>query len=284
MFYGARYYSPLLGRFVSADSIVPNPSNPQSLNRFSYTRNNPLKYIDPNGHKECDLQWGCEGKPPESQGAPLQQSSVGPSFSLSKQSLLNTDGTGIPLDQVKATFDNRRLFAGCHVTFGCTTVTEYRIRGYLIPTVARMVNAGQTADPRWKRTAETGIWWGIDTIVAKGLPLSSAIKEIVMPDDKGGYNSAGDALQEYQLWKGNPTPEGFNSPNFDLVFVDKLFAPVYIVPTADNLGWNVNWIQDNTGVLIIKPPDSFVTLPYLYVPAGVSQNLQAQIRDWISHQ
>jgi len=46
----ARFYSPKLGRFLSADSIVPNPYNPQDLNRFSYVRNNPLRYTDPSGH------------------------------------------------------------------------------------------------------------------------------------------------------------------------------------------------------------------------------------------
>jgi RHS repeat-associated protein len=34
--YGARFYSPVLGRFLSADTIVPSPGNPQSLNRYSY--------------------------------------------------------------------------------------------------------------------------------------------------------------------------------------------------------------------------------------------------------
>ncbi|CAG0953427.1 hypothetical protein ANRL4_00220 [Anaerolineae bacterium] len=37
---------------MSADTIVPDPSNPQSLNRFSYVRNHPLKYTDPTGHIE----------------------------------------------------------------------------------------------------------------------------------------------------------------------------------------------------------------------------------------
>ena len=46
-------HSPVLGRFLSADTIVPSPNDPQSLNRFSYTRNNPLKYIDPSGHMEA---------------------------------------------------------------------------------------------------------------------------------------------------------------------------------------------------------------------------------------
>jgi RHS repeat-associated protein len=48
--YGARRYDPWLGRFLSPDSIVPDPTNPQSLNRYAYSYNNPLKYIDPSGH------------------------------------------------------------------------------------------------------------------------------------------------------------------------------------------------------------------------------------------
>jgi hypothetical protein len=40
-----------MGRFISPDTIIPNPANPQSFNRYSYCLNNPLKYIDPNGQK-----------------------------------------------------------------------------------------------------------------------------------------------------------------------------------------------------------------------------------------
>jgi hypothetical protein len=35
---------------VSADSVVPGAGNPQAFNRYAYTLNNPLKYIDPSGH------------------------------------------------------------------------------------------------------------------------------------------------------------------------------------------------------------------------------------------
>ncbi|NJM40497.1 MAG: RHS repeat-associated core domain-containing protein [Anaerolineae bacterium] len=52
----AREYSPLLGRFLSADSIVPRPGDPQSLNRFTYVSNSPLSRVDPDGH--CDGQVG----------------------------------------------------------------------------------------------------------------------------------------------------------------------------------------------------------------------------------
>jgi len=49
-FYNSRFYDPSLGRFIQADTIVPNPSDPQDLNRYSYVRNNPLRYTDPSGH------------------------------------------------------------------------------------------------------------------------------------------------------------------------------------------------------------------------------------------
>jgi RHS repeat-associated protein len=50
-YYKARYCDTLIGRFISPDTIIPRPANPQSFNRYSYCLNNPLKYIDPNGQK-----------------------------------------------------------------------------------------------------------------------------------------------------------------------------------------------------------------------------------------
>jgi hypothetical protein len=50
MFYNARYYDPGIGRFTQVDTIVPNMFNPQSLNRYTYVLNNPVKYIDPSGY------------------------------------------------------------------------------------------------------------------------------------------------------------------------------------------------------------------------------------------
>ena len=43
-------YDPVIGRFVTADSIVEDFFAPQTLNRYSYVRNNPLKFTDPSGH------------------------------------------------------------------------------------------------------------------------------------------------------------------------------------------------------------------------------------------
>jgi RHS repeat-associated protein len=49
-YYNARYYDPTIGRFVSPDSVGQKLNDPQSLNRYSYVENNPLKYNDPTGH------------------------------------------------------------------------------------------------------------------------------------------------------------------------------------------------------------------------------------------
>jgi RHS repeat-associated protein len=112
LFYNARYYDPVLARFVSPDTVVPGaangsldgvalksltvgfvepgfvaqlgtenrqafwfqmngeqqqqvespwgPANPQSLNRYSYTQNNPLRWTDPSGHWTISINFGGE--------------------------------------------------------------------------------------------------------------------------------------------------------------------------------------------------------------------------------
>ena len=53
-YYGARYYEPMIARFVAADSFKGEINNPQSLNRYAYTLNNPIKYTDPSGMKTAE--------------------------------------------------------------------------------------------------------------------------------------------------------------------------------------------------------------------------------------
>ena len=48
--YNARWCDPAIGRFLQPDTIVPEPGNPQDLNRYAYVRNNPVRYTDPSGH------------------------------------------------------------------------------------------------------------------------------------------------------------------------------------------------------------------------------------------
>ncbi|MBT4936675.1 hypothetical protein HON22_02045 [Candidatus Peregrinibacteria bacterium] len=48
-YYGSRYYDSHIGRFTSVDPWEGDISDPQSWNKFSYVKNNPLIYVDPSG-------------------------------------------------------------------------------------------------------------------------------------------------------------------------------------------------------------------------------------------
>ena len=50
-YYGARYYDPVIGRFTSIDPWEGDLTDPQSLNKYTYARNNPIKYVDPDGQE-----------------------------------------------------------------------------------------------------------------------------------------------------------------------------------------------------------------------------------------
>ncbi|MDD4910169.1 MAG: toxin TcdB middle/N-terminal domain-containing protein [Candidatus Omnitrophica bacterium] len=49
-YYGARYYDPYIGRFITPDPTIQHPYDPQDLNRYAYCRNNPINYVDPSGY------------------------------------------------------------------------------------------------------------------------------------------------------------------------------------------------------------------------------------------
>lgn len=56
-----RVYDPVLGRFLSPDPVVQAPYDGQSLNRYAYVRNNPLRYWDPTGFN-CVGQASTDGE------------------------------------------------------------------------------------------------------------------------------------------------------------------------------------------------------------------------------
>ncbi|MCA9995165.1 MAG: RHS repeat-associated core domain-containing protein [Anaerolineales bacterium] len=61
LYYNARFYHPASGRFISPDTLVPDPANPQQFNRYTYSLNSPLNYSDPTGHCAETGDDGCWG-------------------------------------------------------------------------------------------------------------------------------------------------------------------------------------------------------------------------------
>jgi len=65
-YYGARFYNPIVGRFLSVDPLYAEKSenrkqDPQTLNSLAYALNNPLRYIDPDG-RDVLRAWNDWGK------------------------------------------------------------------------------------------------------------------------------------------------------------------------------------------------------------------------------
>ena len=83
-----RLYDPQLARFISADSVVPEPYNTQSYNRFSYVNNSPFRYTDPSGFtsqalSDAKLVFGSMATGvSEASNAVLEQFSLGNSWLL----------------------------------------------------------------------------------------------------------------------------------------------------------------------------------------------------------
>ncbi|OPX41877.1 tRNA(Glu)-specific nuclease WapA precursor [Ruminiclostridium hungatei] len=57
----ARYYDPMIGRFITEDSYWGKDSDPLSLNLYTYCRNNPIMFIDPSGHAPATFKYS-DGK------------------------------------------------------------------------------------------------------------------------------------------------------------------------------------------------------------------------------
>jgi len=93
-YFKARYYSSSLGRFTSPDSFGGLKVNPQSLNRYGYVHNNPLRFTDPTGHmvepwinplhdwfgktKDVKYMWGQNPSRPQDPNKPSLQPAIAP--------------------------------------------------------------------------------------------------------------------------------------------------------------------------------------------------------------
>ncbi len=68
-YYVARYYDPVVGRFISADTLIPQPGSSQAYDRYAYVNNNPINFNDPSGHAQIDddnvtcQSWNCVNNP-----------------------------------------------------------------------------------------------------------------------------------------------------------------------------------------------------------------------------
>ena len=123
-YFGARYYGSALGRFTSPDPLLNSgrPWLPQSWNRYVYSLNNPLRFIDPSGLWEWDRKKcrddGCENDRTKFRSAvqtlrdAMAQSQEGSAVYNALKKALDAIGTEGDGNDVRVAFDSQQKNPG----------------------------------------------------------------------------------------------------------------------------------------------------------------------------
>ena len=117
MYLNARYYDPVLGRFIQADPTTPLLKG-VGINRYAYTSNNPITRMDPTGLADsgCDFS-GCGVFGPIGSGASLLN--LG---SIGSVGLAGAAADVLPIEEAPVAAST--LEAGSGVGAGATAVVE----------------------------------------------------------------------------------------------------------------------------------------------------------------
>jgi RHS repeat-associated protein len=103
LFFNARWVDPVIGRFTSPDSIIPESQGVQAWDRYAFVNNNPLRYTDPNGHEAgslCDRGYGgCSPVIFFGGSNPIDATLKGPS-PYSQSPIWTTNQNGEPITEI----------------------------------------------------------------------------------------------------------------------------------------------------------------------------------------
>jgi RHS repeat-associated protein len=137
-FYNARWYDPKLGSFLSADSIVPAPLDPQSFNRYAYAGANPLRFSDPSGHTKlcgaaCEDEYKWSPVTKKGTGSSSAGGSRNGSQSSAKTPSSQTGSNVIStIDRLRRAFTNP-MFGGRNVARNAAAIGLYAYRYQVDP-------------------------------------------------------------------------------------------------------------------------------------------------------
>jgi len=93
-FFVARWFDPTLGRFMSADTIIPQSQGTQAWDRYAFVNNNPVRYTDPTGHMCREDGKGCDGANNHEQGLNKPPASSGENGACSDPKATNYGAAG----------------------------------------------------------------------------------------------------------------------------------------------------------------------------------------------
>ncbi|WP_061235395.1 RHS repeat-associated core domain-containing protein [Leptospira weilii] len=94
-YYKSRYYEPILGRFLQADSEI-HPESPNGQNRYMYGEGNPINYKDSSGHSLDMMFYAALYQYAQMPNSPEKEQNDLMLLYLHNQQIRNTSGPGCP--------------------------------------------------------------------------------------------------------------------------------------------------------------------------------------------
>ena len=91
-----RIYDPSIARFASADPFIPDPTNAQDFNRYSYVDNNPLTFTDPSGFGPPELLKTDDSTDPVGNGGSANDGLRSPAQQFAEHVMNPRPSLGVP--------------------------------------------------------------------------------------------------------------------------------------------------------------------------------------------
>ena len=180
VYFGARYYDPQLGRFITQDTYLGDPNTPPSLHRYLYAYANPTVYIDVDGH----AAYLASGKEFDQLGYQLYRkgNKVG-AFAVAVLGATYKAGTGFftlgLFDEANQAITDTDTYSDAAKQFGSSikqtaidTAKEYAEEGVIAGTSAV---AGKLACGRWRQACDSAI----DVAKKVGDKLDTDVRDLV---------------------------------------------------------------------------------------------------------
>jgi len=188
-FYNARWYDAALGRFVQADTVVPEVGNPQSLNRYAYVYNNPLRYTDPSGRAAAIDEYANLLSNPVT-GRPFLRNVPPVIAYIYKEMIRNAQSL------------TAQVIRAANEAVAVELVRGHVCNAVMAKTVAIAIWTSQVMDARVKDYAGPiapllGNWDHKPTLYPQGAGQQPVVPEIPA---RGGWSLVGARLLRYDIW------------------------------------------------------------------------------------
>ncbi|NLE44022.1 MAG: hypothetical protein GX620_04825, partial [Chloroflexi bacterium] len=278
---GARWYDARIGRWISADTIAPQPQAPQEFNRYSYVQNAPLVLRDPTGHVAC-LDDECNWALDPVNGDVVWRGRIPSVVSWLRAQMVLNARSGIA--QTLADLNN--------TCYGCAWADV----PHWVPGSTQARNSA-TAGDVWARASafalfgwmvrQQGPWDPKPDILDEGFGFSQQIGEEyyyydVWGNTMFGYLGAATDFSQADLLAGAGVEQVGSSMGYAIKYLDPAFLPKRQPGVSGPSAWDdpVDQATSRLGVLLWEKYGLDVTPRHILQEIILSPQIPTEIEPW----